>query len=129
MHPVATMPCLRLPPAAPDAPQQVQEPPEEDSSFTLSFAACEKAALAAVRLDNEKSEALAKVWGYRLGSMLYDDYLAGRVTPGGLRRLFLSHLNEPGVARKVCRALIARVRSASRKSRTSRAHNSGAMLI
>jgi hypothetical protein len=95
----------------------------------LSFAACEKAALAAIRLDNEKSEAVAKVWGYRLGSMLYDDYLAGRVTPGGLRRLFLSHLNEPGVARKVCRAVIARVRSASRKSRTSKAHNSAAMLI
>jgi hypothetical protein len=103
--------------------------PEEDSSFTLSFAACEKAALAAIRLDDEKSEAVAKDWGYRLGSMLYDAYLAGRVTPSGLRRLFLSHLNESGVARKVCRAVIAGVRSVSHKSRTSKAHSSAAMLI
>ena len=76
--------------------------PETDNSFALSRAACEKAALAAVRTDNEKLEAIAKDWGYRLGSMIYDAYLAGRVTPSGLRRLFLTHLDQPGVARKVC---------------------------
>jgi len=96
--------------------------PETDNSFTLSRAACEKAALAAIRADNEKLEAIAKDWGYRLGSMLYDAYLAGRVTPGGLRRLFLAHLNEPGVARKIYTAVIARVRSASRDAHAS---NSG----
>jgi hypothetical protein len=36
------------------------------------------------------------------------------VKPAGLRRLFLAHLDEPGLARKVCTAVIARLRSASR---------------
>jgi hypothetical protein len=36
------------------------------------------------------------------------------VKPSGLRRLFLAHLGEPGQARKVCTAVIAKLRSASR---------------
>jgi hypothetical protein len=76
--------------------------------------ACEKAALAATRSDEEKSESIARDWGYRLGSQIYDIYLAGKVKPSGLRRLFLARLNGPGLARKVCTAVIARVRSASR---------------
>ncbi|MGC2544102.1 MAG: hypothetical protein WA372_23085, partial [Candidatus Sulfotelmatobacter sp.] len=92
----------------------------------LSCAACEKAAVAAVRSDNEKSQAVAKDWGYRLGSIIYDAYLAGRVTPSGLRRLFLTHLDQPGVARKVCRSVIARVRGASRRSRTPKTQSSAA---
>jgi hypothetical protein len=52
--------------------------------------------------------------GYRIGSQIYDAYLAGRVAPGGLRRLFLAHLDEPGLARKVCAAVIAKLRPASR---------------
>jgi len=90
--------------------------PEADGSFTLSRAACEKAALAAARAGDEKFDSITREWGYRLGSMIYDAYLAGRVKPSGLRRLFLAHLDEPGLARKVCTAVMARVRVASRSA-------------
>ncbi len=71
--------------------------------------AIEKAAQAAIRADAEKFESITQDWGYRLGSQIYDVYLAGKVKPRGLRRLFLAHLDEPGLARKVCTAVIARV--------------------
>ena len=96
--------------------------PATENSFTLSRAACEKAAQSAARAgekkdkDEEKYESPARDFGYRLGEMLYDAYLAGRVTPAALRRLFLAHLNEPGIARKVCAAVIARLRCISRTS-------------
>ena len=85
----------------------------EDSS-ALSRAAFEKAVQASSRADDQKFEATSRDSGYRLGSALYDAYLAGRVTPSGLRRLFLARIDEPGLARKVCTAVIARVRSTSR---------------
>jgi hypothetical protein len=84
--------------------------PTQDTGFTLSRAACEKVVLSAIRCDQEKLDTMTEDWGYRLGSALYDAYLAGRVKPSGLRRLFLAHLNEPGIARKVCIAVMARVR-------------------
>ena len=52
--------------------------------------------------------------GYRIGSQIYDAYLAGKLAPSGLRRLFLAHLDEPGLARKVCGAVIAKLRAISR---------------
>jgi len=88
--------------------------PPAESSVTLSGAACEKAALGAIRADGENLTLIAKEWGYRLGSLLYDTYLAGCVTPAGLRRLFLAHLNGPGVARKVCGSVITLARRFSR---------------
>jgi hypothetical protein len=87
--------------------------PAEDSA-ALSRAAVEKAALAAIRADVEKLESSAQDWGYRIGSQIYKVYLAGKVKPRGLRRLFLAHLDKPGLARKVCTAVIARLRSASK---------------
>ena len=101
---------------------------ETTSALTLSYAACERAALAAVRADEEMIDSVSREWGYRLGSMIYDAYLAGRVTPSGLRRLFLAHLDEPGIARKVCKAVIAKVRRGSR-SRSSKAQASAQMLL
>jgi hypothetical protein len=80
----------------------------------LSRAACEKAAQAAIRAESSKFEAAAQEWGFRIGSQIYDAYLAGKVAPRGLRRLFLAHLDEPGLARKVCAAVIAKLRVASR---------------
>jgi hypothetical protein len=80
----------------------------------LSRAACEKAALAAIRGDNEKFESIARDWGYRIGSQIYAAYLEGKIKPAGLRRLFLVHLDKPGLARKVCAAVIAKVRAAAR---------------
>lgn len=102
---------------------------EMANHFTRSFAACERAALAAIRADDEEMiETASRAWGYRLGSMLYDAYLAGRVTPSGLRRLFLAHLEEPGIARKVCKAVIAKVRCGS-KPRRSKAQAAPQMLL
>ncbi len=80
-------------------------PAPEDSSF-ISRSVCEKLAQAAVRAevraDKDKFESTAQDLGYRIGSQIYDAYLAGKVAPSGLRRLFLAHLDEPGLARKVC---------------------------
>jgi hypothetical protein len=87
---------------------------ETEDSPVLSRAACEKAAQAAIRGEEGKFEVIARDWGYRLGSQIYHTYLAGKVKPSGLRRLFLAHLDEPGLARRVCTAVIAKVRSASR---------------
>ncbi|HEY6763966.1 MAG TPA: hypothetical protein VI386_04280, partial [Candidatus Sulfotelmatobacter sp.] len=89
-------------------------PLPEDEQFLLSRTACEKAAQAAVRGERAKFESTAKAWGCRIGAQIYDAYLAGRVTKSGLRRLFLAHLNEPGLARKVCIAVMAKIRSASK---------------
>ena len=80
----------------------------------LSRAALEKIAQAAVRAENGGFESSAVELGQRIGSQLYDAYLAGRIAPSGLRRLFLAHLHEPGLARKVCGSVISKLRSASR---------------
>jgi hypothetical protein len=80
----------------------------------LSRATLEKAAQVAIRGNAEKFDSTAQDWGYRIGSQVYDAYLAGKVRPSGLRRLFLAHLDQPGEARKVCTAVIARLRSAAR---------------
>ena len=87
-----------------------------------------KSRFGAIRADEEMIESVSREWGYWLGSMLYDAYLAGRATPSGLRRLFLAHLDEPGIARKVCKAVIAKVRRGSR-SRSSKAQASAQMLL
>ncbi len=88
--------------------------PAPDDMSPVSRAACEKAAQAAIRCESTKSESAAQDLGYRLGSQIYDAYLAGKVAPRGLRRLFLAHLDQPGLARKVCAAVIAKLRPSSR---------------
>ena len=85
-------------------------------SAQLSRAALEKAAQAAIRADKNKAEPSARDWGYRIGNEIYDSYLRGKVATGSLRRLFLAHLDQAGVAQKVCAAVIARLRSAARGS-------------
>ena len=91
--------------------------PRSEDSAPISRAACEKAAQVAIRGDEKKFETIAQDLGYRIGSRIYAAYLAGKVKPGGLRRLFLVHLDQPGVARKVCTAVIARACPASRATR------------
>jgi uncharacterized iron-regulated protein len=85
--------------------------PEDGDSLTLSRAALEKAAQSNGRADEEKLESTTRDWGYYLGNRLYAAYLDGKVKPRGLRRLLLAHLDKPGDARKVCTALIARLRA------------------
>lgn len=87
-------------------------PAAEDTP--LSRTSCERAAQAAIRSENAKFETAALDLGQRIGNQIYEAYLAGRVAPSGLRRLFLAHLDEPGLARKVCATVISKVRSASR---------------
>ena len=88
--------------------------PETDVSAQLSRAACEKAARAAAQADPARFERSAQDWGYRIGCEIYDAYLQGKVATSGLRRLFLAHLHEAGVARKVCATVITKLRSTSR---------------
>mgnify|MGYP001269078856 CR=1 FL=1 len=88
--------------------------PAVEDSLPISRAACEKLAQAAIRSDKGKFDSIAQDLGCRIGSRIYDAYLAGKVAPSGLRRLFLAHLDEPGMARKVCATVIAKVRAISR---------------
>jgi hypothetical protein len=88
--------------------------PEMEDSPALSRTACEKAAQTAIRADAEKFESITRDWGYRIGGQIYNVYLAGKVKPSGLRRLFLAHLDKPGDARKVCTAVLAKIRAASK---------------
>jgi hypothetical protein len=89
--------------------------PDSDNLPQLSRAACEKAAQTVAQADPAKFASCAQEWGYRIGSQIYDAYLSGKVATSGLRRLFLVHLHEPGVARKVCATVIAKLRAASRR--------------
>jgi Haem-binding uptake, Tiki superfamily, ChaN len=105
-HAVAYFGSRVLHPSRPD-------PVPADEMGMLSRAACDKAAQAALR-DLSKLDHVAREWGYRIGSQIYDAYLAGKLAPVALRRLFLVHLDEPGVARKVCGTVIAKLRAFSR---------------
>jgi hypothetical protein len=87
---------------------------ETEDAPALSRAAVEKAAHAAGHTASEKFDCLAQDWGYRIGGQIYNVYPAGKVKPTGLRRLFLAHIDQPAMARKVCTAVIAKIRSATR---------------
>jgi hypothetical protein len=50
-----------------------------------------------------------------LGDALYDAYLKGRVPRSMLRRLFLTHLDEPGRAKEAYREIAAKVRGNGKK--------------
>jgi hypothetical protein len=88
--------------------------PESEKDLPLSRAACEKAAQAAAHDEEGTFESSTLEWGYRIGNQIYEAYLAGKIAPGGLRRLFLTHLDEPGLARKVCATIISKLRSITR---------------
>jgi Haem-binding uptake, Tiki superfamily, ChaN len=88
--------------------------PETGDSAGLSRSACEKAAEAAIAGDDAHLESAARELGQKMGNQIYEAYLSGKVTARGLRRLFLAHLDEPGLARKVCAAVVAKLRAISR---------------
>src|SRR5246127_4508195 len=54
-----------------------------ENGLLLSRAACEKAAQAAMRAEQEDFESSARDWGYRIGNQIYDAYLAGKIAPAG----------------------------------------------
>jgi hypothetical protein len=70
----------------------------------------------------EDTENLARQFGYVLGTDLYDDYLVGKVTRSTLRRLFLTHLEEPAVARELCRELVCKTPPPRRKPPARASH-------
>lgn len=80
----------------------------------LSRKACQ-AALESAAGDPLAAEALARQLGYRLGSELYEAYLAGALSRGRLRRFFLAHLDAPAGALETCCDLIAGHRPARKK--------------
>jgi len=88
-------------------------PAPESGALQLSRAACEKAALRTAEASASEFDASAQEWGYRIGAQVYEGYLAGKITPANVRRLFLAHLHEPGLARKLCAAVISKLRSIS----------------
>ncbi len=61
---------------------------------------------------HRKYEYVAEQLGYLTGTDLYDAYLEGRLTTAALRKLFLTHIEEPGVACAAYRQLRTRLRSA-----------------
>ena len=61
-----------------------------------------------------KCEYIAEQLGYLAGNDLYDAYLEGRVTTAALRKLFLTHIEQPGIAREAYTQLRARLRSGQR---------------
>jgi hypothetical protein len=60
--------------------------------------------------DGENFVASTELLGYMLGNALYDAYLQGRFTPAGLRRIFVSSLEEPGAATRLYRELSGRLK-------------------
>jgi hypothetical protein len=58
-----------------------------------------------------KYEFVAEQLGYLTGNDLYDAYLEGRLTTAALRKLFLTHIEQPGVAREAYVQLRTRLRS------------------
>ncbi|HXJ88660.1 MAG TPA: ChaN family lipoprotein [Candidatus Binatia bacterium] len=79
----------------------------------LKRAAIERLAQAAARGETNVEVTAFEV-GQKIGGQIYDAYLAGKLTPVGLRRLFLAHLDEPGLARKVCGAVLSKLKGVSR---------------
>jgi hypothetical protein len=61
-----------------------------------------------------KYEYAAQQLGYLTGTDLYDAYIEGRLTTAALRKLFLTHIEQPGLARAACVRLQTRLRSARR---------------
>ena len=61
-----------------------------------------------------KYEYAAEQLGYLTGTDLYDAYIEGRLTTAALRKLFLTHIEQPGVARAAYIQLKARLRFGQR---------------
>jgi len=80
----------------------------ELSNSEISRAFCEE--LAEDSRSDEQIAANSQDLGYRLGRNLYDLYLAGKITRGVLRNIFLTHLDVPGNARELCWKLLGKFR-------------------
>ena len=70
-----------------------------------------KSILQSPSFTGRKYEYVAERLGYLAGTDLYDAYLEGRLTTTALRKLFLTHIEMPGVARETYVQLFCRLRS------------------
>jgi hypothetical protein len=70
-----------------------------------------------IRSSGAKFEYITQQLGYLLGCELYEGYLEGRVTPGFVRSLLLTHVEEPGTAREAYFTLVHRMRGNRRNGR------------
>jgi hypothetical protein len=61
-----------------------------------------------------KYEYVAEYLGYLAGNDLYDAYLEGRLTTAALRKLFLTHIEMPRIARETYVQVETRLRSGQR---------------
>jgi hypothetical protein len=75
---------------------------------------CAAAPAPAPAFTGHKYEYVAEQLGYLMGNDLYDAYLEGRLTTAALRKLFLTHIEQPGVAREAYVQLRTRLRSGDR---------------
>jgi hypothetical protein len=89
--------------------------PAEEKSGEVTAALCRQGLKSALR---GSFEAVAEELGYQLGSDLYAEYLAGRFRPGAWRRLLLTGLDEPALAKRACLRLVARNRPHPKKRPT-----------
>ena len=69
-----------------------------------------------VQYSGEKLEYCAQRLGYMLGTDLYDAYLEGELTPRYLKKLFLLHLQEPGMAPAAYFAVVKKIRRVKRRA-------------
>jgi hypothetical protein len=86
----------------------------EALDFLIQHRACQSGAGQAPAFTGHKYEYVAEQFGYLAGNDLYDAYLEGRLTTAALRKLFLAHIEEPGVAREAYAQLRTRLRSGQR---------------
>jgi len=81
----------------------------------LSEAVVDRLVREACREGRAKFDDAAQQLGYRLGDELYNAYMRGSVSPSTLRRLFLTHVDEPARASRLCRDILHCAASTPRK--------------
>jgi heme-binding uptake protein ChaN (Tiki superfamily) len=70
----------------------------------------------AMHYSPEKLDYCARQLGYMLGTDLYDAYLEGKAKPRFLKKLFLIHLEEPGIAAATYFTVVKKIRRTKRRA-------------
>ena len=87
----------------------------EALDFLIQYREQDSRAAQAPPFTGHKYEYVAEQLGYLTGTDLYDAYLEGNLTTAALRKLFLTHIEQPGVARAAYVQLRTRLRSEQRE--------------
>ena len=107
---------LRVERAGEPAVARDQQQPDavETLDFLIQHREQDSRAAQAPAFTGRKYEYVAEQLGYLTGNDLYDAYLEGRLTTAALRKLFLTHIEQPGVACEAYVRLRTRLRSGQR---------------